>query len=325
MLVEDAAALDGGAGQRGRRVHAPDHQLVRSGVPDPDSARDWRALLVVAAIIAYLVKSGNRRLVRWNLPGRRGRSGRIGGHRRGVHGVVRWQRTAAGESWRACARSWRWACCCTPANWMLSKSSVDAWNRYIRAKTEAAVARIGGTAGTDPTPERLGAAGIVSLALLSFLAVFREGAETVIFYQSIYSIDTGRQRHVDRRHHRGGCADRRLPAHPVHIGAHPDQTVLHRHFVLLAVLVVIFAGGGVHSLIEGDALGGIYLDGFRRTTGSACTPMSKRWPRKALRWLPCSRCSPSVRPGRRRSAAAPNGWRRQPYPYPTTNQKERTP
>lgn len=74
------------------------------------------------------------------------------------------------------------------SNWMLNKSSVDAWNRYIRAKTEAAVARIGGTAGTDPTPERLGAAGIVSLALLSFLAVFREGAETVIFYQSIYSM-----------------------------------------------------------------------------------------------------------------------------------------
>ena len=29
---------------------------------------------------------------------------------------------------------------------------------------------------------------VVSLAMLSFLAVFREGAETVIFYESIYSM-----------------------------------------------------------------------------------------------------------------------------------------
>ena len=116
------------------------------------------------------------------------------------------------------------------SNWMLNKSSVDAWNRYIRAKTEAAVARIGGTAGTDPTPERLGAAGIVSLALLSFLAVFREGAETVIFYQSIYSMTQDASGMWIGGITAAVGADRRLPAHPVHIGAHPDQTVLHRHF-----------------------------------------------------------------------------------------------
>lgn len=134
--------------------------------------------------------------------------------------------------------------------------------RYIRAKTEAAVARIGGTAGTDPTPERLGAAGIVSLALLSFLAVFREGAETVIFYQSIYSMTQDA----------GGMWIGGITAAVVLIGVFllirftsvriPIRPFFIVTSVLLAVLVVIFAGGGVHSLIEGDALGGIYLDGF---------------------------------------------------------------
>ena len=131
--------------------------------------------------------------------------------------------------------------------------------RYIRAKTEAAVARIGGTAGTDPTPERLGAAGIVSLALLSFLAVFREGAETVIFYQSIYSMtqDAGGM-------WIGGIAAGvvllviflvlRFTSVKIPIG--PFFLVTS---ILMAVLVVIFAGGGIHALIEGDLIDGHYL------------------------------------------------------------------
>ena len=64
MLVEDAAALDGGAGSEvggfTRLITSSFGQafliLIREGL---------EALLVVAAIIAYLVKSGNRRLVRW--------------------------------------------------------------------------------------------------------------------------------------------------------------------------------------------------------------------------------------------------------------------
>ncbi|HEY3229771.1 MAG TPA: FTR1 family protein [Roseiflexaceae bacterium] len=50
--------------------------------------------------------------------------------------------------------------------WLHSKSSLHAWQRYINARTGRALAR-GSMAG---------------LALLSFLAVFREGAETTVFY-----------------------------------------------------------------------------------------------------------------------------------------------
>jgi high-affinity iron transporter len=53
--------------------------------------------------------------------------------------------------------------------WLHSKASLAAWQRYIRERTSTAL--VGG--------------GLWSLALISFLAVFREGAETVLFYVGI--------------------------------------------------------------------------------------------------------------------------------------------
>lgn len=50
--------------------------------------------------------------------------------------------------------------------WLHSKSNIHAWQRYINARTGQALAR----------------GSMVGLALLAFLAVFREGAETTIFY-----------------------------------------------------------------------------------------------------------------------------------------------
>ena len=260
MLVEDAAALDGGAGSEvggfTRLITSSFGQafliLIREGL---------EALLVVAAIIAYLVKSGNRRLVRWIYLGvvaGLAASGAIAAVCMELFGGSGPQQ----EIMEGVCALVAMGMLLYTSNWMLNKSSVDAWNRYIRAKTEAAVARIGGTADTDPTPERLGAAGIVSLALLSFLAVFREGAETVIFYQSIYSMTQDAS----------GMWIGGITAAVVLIGVFllirftsvriPIRPFFIVTSVLLAVLVVIFAGGGVHSLIEGDALGGIYLEGF---------------------------------------------------------------
>lgn len=50
--------------------------------------------------------------------------------------------------------------------WLHSKSSLAEWNRYIHAKSTAALAT----------------GSLFSLATLAFLAVFREGTETVLFY-----------------------------------------------------------------------------------------------------------------------------------------------
>ncbi|HEX2910470.1 MAG TPA: FTR1 family protein [Chloroflexia bacterium] len=60
--------------------------------------------------------------------------------------------------------------------WMHSKASAGAWQRYIRQKSTAALAT----------------GSLFGLATLAFLAIFREGAETVLFFLGIgSSISTG--------------------------------------------------------------------------------------------------------------------------------------
>lgn len=60
--------------------------------------------------------------------------------------------------------------------WLHSKSQMGVWQRYIRTKTTAALAT----------------GSLFSLALLAFLAVYREGAETTLFYIGMApSIATG--------------------------------------------------------------------------------------------------------------------------------------
>ena len=256
MLDEDAARLDGGAADRvdgfTRFVTSAVGQsflvLVREGL---------EALLVVAATVAYLVKSGNRRFVGWIYAGVAaglagsgvvaalfvalfGGSGPVQEIMEGVCALI-----AMGML--------LWT-----SNWMLNKSSVEAWNRYIRSKTEAAVADASAAAAGGAASART----VGSLALLSFLAVFREGAETVIFYQSIYSMTQD--------------------AHGMWVGGLLAAAVLLVVFmlirftsvripigpfflvtsILMSALVVVFAGGGVHSLIEGDLLPGLYLNGL---------------------------------------------------------------
>ena len=53
--------------------------------------------------------------------------------------------------------------------WLHSKSNVKSWNEYIKNNVDKAI----------------NSGSFISLFLLSFLAVFREGAETILFYAGI--------------------------------------------------------------------------------------------------------------------------------------------
>ena len=253
-LVKDAAVLDGGASGNvngfTKLVTSSAGQafliLIREGL---------EALLVVAAVIAYLVKSGNKRFAKWIylgvVAGLAG-SGLVAvlfTFLFGGSGPV--QEISEGVCALIATLMLLWT-----SNWMLNKSSVEAWNNYIRNKTEAAVA---GAQSKVESGQGLGLGMIASLAMLSFLAVFREGAETVIFYESIYSMSQD--------------------AHGMWVGGLAAAAVLIVIFLILrftsvkipigpfflvtsivmAALVVIFAGGGIHALIEGDLIEGTYL------------------------------------------------------------------
>jgi high-affinity iron transporter len=54
--------------------------------------------------------------------------------------------------------------------WLISKVEAAKWQKFIREKVDSALERGGGRA----------------LALVSFLAVYREGAETALFYQALF-------------------------------------------------------------------------------------------------------------------------------------------
>ena len=253
-LVEDAATLDGGASGNvngfTKLVTSSAGQafliLIREGL---------EALLVVAAVVAYLVKSGNQRFTKWIYLGVLAGlacSGLIAvlfTFLFGGSGPV--QEISEGVCALIAMLMLLWT-----SNWMLNKSSVEAWNRYIRTKTESAVADAQNKVAAG---EGVGLGMVVSLAMLSFLAVFREGAETVIFYESIYSMSRDAQGMWI-----GGIAAGvvllviflvlRFTSVKIPIG--PFFLVTS---ILMAVLVVIFAGGGIHALIEGDLIDGHYL------------------------------------------------------------------
>jgi len=253
-IVQDAAILDSGASGNvngfTKLVTSSAGQafliLIREGL---------EALLVVAAVIAYLVKSGNKRFTKWIylgvVAGLAG-SGLVAvlfTFLFGGSGPI--QEISEGVCALIATLMLLWT-----SNWMLNKSSVEAWNNYIRNKTETAVA---GAQSKVESGQSLGLGMIISLAMLSFLAVFREGAETVIFYESIYSMSQD--------------------AHGMWVGGLTAAAVLIVIFlilrftsvkipigpfflvtsILMAALVVIFAGGGIHALIEGDLIEGTYL------------------------------------------------------------------
>ena len=55
--------------------------------------------------------------------------------------------------------------------WLISKVEAAKWQQFIREKVNAALEHGGGTA----------------LAFVAFLAVYREGAETALFYQALFN------------------------------------------------------------------------------------------------------------------------------------------
>ncbi|MDR0548200.1 MAG: FTR1 family iron permease [Deltaproteobacteria bacterium] len=126
------------------------------------------------------------------------------------------------------------------SNWMFSKAEAESWKRYIESKVQSAV-----TSGSA-----------VALGAAAFLAVFREGAETILFYQAILN-EAGADRgmvwvgfavgsvglafiFMIIRH---GTA--RLPLKPFFVGTS----------VLMFIMAIAFAGGGIKEFQEGDAIG----------------------------------------------------------------------
>jgi high-affinity iron transporter len=123
------------------------------------------------------------------------------------------------------------------SNWMVSKSESEAWDAYIKSKVSSATER-----GSS-----------FALAFTAFLAVYREGAEVILFYQPLLS---GGNIHMVWLGFGLGCVclvfvylairvvGVKLPLKPFFLVTS----------VLMAVMSIAFLGSGIKELIEGDVI-----------------------------------------------------------------------
>ena len=128
------------------------------------------------------------------------------------------------------------------SNWMLSKSSTEAWNAYIK-KTVAGAAATGS---------------VFVLAFTAWLAVFREGAEVVLFLYPLVSS-------TDPVVIWGGILAGFvvlaiifliMRVFSVKLPLKPFFMVMS---VLMFIMAISFLGSGINELIEGNLIVGTYI------------------------------------------------------------------
>ena len=123
------------------------------------------------------------------------------------------------------------------SNWMVSKSEAEAWDAYIKSKVGEATEK-----GSS-----------FALAFTAFLAVYREGAEVVLFYQPLLS---GNNINMVWAGFAVGCVC--LVA--VYLAIHfmsvrlPLKPFFLATSILMAIMSISFLGGGIKELIEGDVI-----------------------------------------------------------------------
>jgi high-affinity iron transporter len=199
----------------------------------------FEAIIIVGAIIAYLIKSGNKKstgpvywgslialgfsvLMAWILNALT--STASGRNQEIIEGAT--MLLAVGVLFYV-------------SNWMVSKAEAEAWTTYIEGKVQNSITR----------------GSIFSLAFAAFLAVFREGAETILFYQALLAGNQGYVNMVWLGFGIGSVAlviiyilirvlSLRLPLKPFFLGTS----------VLLFVMSVAFTGSGIKELQEGNVV-----------------------------------------------------------------------
>ncbi|MGH7917984.1 MAG: FTR1 family iron permease [Candidatus Binataceae bacterium] len=124
------------------------------------------------------------------------------------------------------------------SSWITSKSQADHWNKFIRSRVEAAARSRGPS---------------IALGLTAFLAVMREGAETIVFFQALAAGATqGAEHHAVMAGVAAGAVALAITFFLLNRLAFklPIRPFFSVTSVLLYALAVIFVGQGIASLQE---------------------------------------------------------------------------
>jgi high-affinity iron transporter len=230
-LKEDAAELDGREENALVVFLGSLLIIVREG---------FEAIIIVGAIIAYLLNSGNKKHtppVYW---------GSL--IALGVSVIMAWilnriTSVAGGQNQEIIEGATMLLAVAVlfyVSNWMVSKAEAEAWAGYIEGKVQSSITR----------------GSMFSLAFAAFLAVFREGAETILFYQALLATTESYINMIWLGLGVGVVAlviiyilirvlSIRLPLKPFFLGTS----------VLLFVMSITFVGNGIKELQEGNVIG----------------------------------------------------------------------
>jgi high-affinity iron transporter len=229
-LAEDAAALDKTGDSPWAAFAGSLLIILREG---------FEAILIVGAIIAYLLKRGDKKNVRavyWGCLIALAASVLLAWLLNALISSVQGQGQEIIEGVTMLIAV---VVLFYVSNWMISKAESDAWAGYIKGKVESSLSK--GSA--------------FSLTFAAFLAVFREGAETILFYQALLAGNASHLNMIWLGLAAGAAAlvvlyaairvlSVKLPLKPFFMGTS----------VLLFVMCIAFTGSGVKELQEGNVI-----------------------------------------------------------------------
>lgn len=238
MLREDADRLDGKEESAAAVFGASLAIILREGV---------EAIIIVGAIIAYLVKSGHSQklpAVYWGSALAvvasialaillNALTGLSGANQEIIEGATILLAVAV---------------LVYVSNWVLSKAEIEAWEGYLEEKTQ----------------KSMSSGSVFSLAFVAFLAVFREGAETILFYQALLAQTATHVNMIWIGLVAGSVAlvvvyllirflSIKLPLKPFFVATS----------AILAVMAVTFLGSGIKELQEGNVISVTPIEGMR--------------------------------------------------------------
>ena len=245
-IREDANSLDGYTGKTAQDSGASPWLaqflpsllvILREGM---------EAILVVAAVLAYLAKAGhkNKTPIVW------GGVALAFALSIGLAVLFSYVTSLAGanqELLEGFAALFAVVMLIWVSNWMINKSSNKAWDEYIKKQTDAS----------------LSSGSLLGLAFISFLAVLREGAETILFYVPIVAAAGDKVHYVWIGLAVGLVAlvviYLLIQFAAVRIPLRPFFTITS---LLMAFMAFTFTGSGIGELQEADVVSLTPISGF---------------------------------------------------------------
>ena len=206
----------------------------------------FETILVVGAVVAFLIKTGNRARLRdiwWGVGGGLVASAVLAFFLRTVLAAV----PASQDVIEGFTMMLAVVVLFSVSYWLLSKVEAAQWQKFIRDKVNAALSH----------------GGRFALGFVAFLAVFREGAETALFYQALFTRGSHNAMPVAMGLLVGGAALAVIFSLFYRFGVKiPLRPFFAVTSALLYTMAFIFAGKGLKELQEGNIVSQTLIPGF---------------------------------------------------------------